>query len=731
MKKAVLSSVLMVLCILTIAQVPKSFNYQAIPRNGSGGTYPDQDMKGRFSILEGSLTGTPVYVETFSAKTSTLGILNLQVGQGTLVSGSLAKIDWGSNSYFLKVEIDVTGGTGYVEMGTTQLLSVPYALYAQNADTADTYFENDPVFTLHPSAGISSGNISDWSEAHGWGNHALIGYVPGTRTLTINGTALDLSDNRSWSVGTVTSVGLSLPSIFSVSGSPITTSGTLNASLASQTANLIFASPDGGSGNPSFRVLVAADIPNLDWSKITSGKPTTISGYGITDAIATTGNQTIAGDKTFSSTIIGNISGNAGTVTNGVYTTGNQSINGTKSFNNIIGGSISGNAGTVTNGVYTTGNQSINGTKTFNNIIGGSISGNAGTVTNGVYTTGNQTIAGTKTFTGITTVLTPVNSTDAATKAYVDEVKAILFRTTDPSDLLAAGASVSDLLAAGVSIIDLLAAGVSIADFLAAGVSVSDLLAAGASLSDLLAAGASVSDLLAAGVSFIVLFNAGVGVGALEQNGVTSQELTDAGLIGTISDIDENSYKWVKIGTQIWMAENLKTTKYDDGTDISNLTLNADWLAEDGTAGHNGAYCWHNNDEANKTYGALYNWYAVANTSLLCPSDWHVPSDEEWTTLTTYLGGESVAGGKLKETGNVHWNSPNTGATNESGFTAFPGGRRQNGMFDNLRSYSFLWSATAYTDTWARFRGISGNDVSIYNSVMIDKNGFTVRCLKD
>ena len=133
-----------------------------------------------------------------------------------------------------------------------------------------------------------------------------------------------------------------------------------------------------------------------------------------------------------------------------------------------------------------------------------------------------------------------------------------------------------------------------------------------------------------------------------------------------IADIDGNIYNTVIIGTQVWMKENLKATKLNDGTNILLETDNATWISLTDPA-----YCWYNNDASSykNTYGALYNWFTV-ETGKLCPTGWHVPSDAEWFTLIDFLGGESVAGGKLKEIGNTHWNSPNTGATDEYGFTA-------------------------------------------------------------
>jgi len=193
----------------------------------------------------------------------------------------------------------------------------------------------------------------------------------------------------------------------------------------------------------------------------------------------------------------------------------------------------------------------------------------------------------------------------------------------------------------------------------------------------------------------------------------------------TISDYDGNVYNTVKIGGQIWMAENLKTTKYNNGTDIPLVTDNTAWANLTTPA-----YCWYNNNSSYKdTYGALYNWYTV-NTGNLCPSGWHVPSDAEWTTLIDYLGGEP--GGKLKETDTTHWHSPNIGATNESGFTALPGGVRDvSGMFGNIGYYGYWWSATEDgTDlAWYRDMTYNGSYVARYNTHK--KLGFSVRCVRD
>ncbi|MCJ7449221.1 MAG: DUF1566 domain-containing protein [Bacteroidales bacterium] len=555
MKKLFTLFVIIALTISVFAQSPQKMSYQCVVRNASGVLMVNQTVGMKNSILQGSATGTVVFSETYSPnpQTNANGLVSIEIGSGTPITGTFSSINWANGLYFLKTETDPTGGTNYTIIGTSQLLSVPYALYSKTAKTADyndltnkpvlfdgtwisltgkplfatvatsgsysdlinkptlfdgtwinitgkpttlggygitdamsishvangitsnmianwntaygwgnhsglyrpigyvptwneitgkptftavatsgsyndltnkpalfsgnyndltnkpilfdgtwtnitgkpttlsgygitdgmstshvvngitsnmitnwntvygwgnhsglykpdsyipTWIEitgkptfaavatsgsyadllNKPVLfdgtwgslsgkptfatvatsgafadllskpttlagfgitdamnTSHTANGITSSLISNWNTAFTWGNHALAGYVPNTRTISINGTAFDLTVNRSWNVGTVTSVGLSLPNVFILSGSPITTTGTLTATLTSQTANMIFASPDGSPGTPAFRSLVTSDLPGLDWSKITSGKPTTLAGYGITD----------------------------------------------------------------------------------------------------------------------------------------------------------------------------------------------------------------------------------------------------------------------------------------------------------------------------------------------------------------------------------------------------------------------------------------------------------------
>jgi uncharacterized protein (TIGR02145 family) len=197
----------------------------------------------------------------------------------------------------------------------------------------------------------------------------------------------------------------------------------------------------------------------------------------------------------------------------------------------------------------------------------------------------------------------------------------------------------------------------------------------------------------------------------------------------TVTDIDGNVYQTVTIGNQVWMRENLKVTKYRNGDPIPNIT--------DGLAWSNlttGAYCDYANIPGNSTtYGKLYNWHAVNDSRNIAPSGWHVPTDEEWTTLTNYLGGEDIAGGKLKETGTAHWQGSNI-ASNESGFTAIPGGGRghdSDGTFLSIGNTGFWWSSIDSGTGYAWLRVISGSESYIQRNCWNIENGFSVRCLKD
>lgn len=212
-------------------------------------------------------------------------------------------------------------------------------------------------------------------------------------------------------------------------------------------------------------------------------------------------------------------------------------------------------------------------------------------------------------------------------------------------------------------------------------------------------------------------------------------------------DIDSITFKRpvvnlpnLTICTQVWATQNLDVTTYSDGTVIPQVTDPTQWANLT-----TGAWCYYNNDPAyGAVYGKLYNWYAaagiydaasLANPALrkkLAPTGWHVPTDAEWTTLTTCLGGETIAGGKMKETGTAHWQIPNQDATNSSGFTGLPGGfRYSSGSFSLIGFNGYWWSSSEYDTAYAWLRYLYYYDGVAYRNSFNKGSGFSVRCLRD
>lgn len=196
----------------------------------------------------------------------------------------------------------------------------------------------------------------------------------------------------------------------------------------------------------------------------------------------------------------------------------------------------------------------------------------------------------------------------------------------------------------------------------------------------------------------------------------------------TITDIDGNVYHTVTIGTQVWMAENLATTRYRNGDPIYNVTDSTLWSSQ-----KTGAYCRYNSFRDPSTINdKLYNWYAVTDSRNIAPEGWHIPSDEEWNTLINYLGGMNTAGSKLKQKGTYFWLSPNSDATNESGFSAKAGGMiNQYNVFLSLGYQGYWWSSTETDTENASYWSLTYQNGTVNTSHLLKLYGLTIRCIKD
>jgi uncharacterized protein (TIGR02145 family) len=197
----------------------------------------------------------------------------------------------------------------------------------------------------------------------------------------------------------------------------------------------------------------------------------------------------------------------------------------------------------------------------------------------------------------------------------------------------------------------------------------------------------------------------------------------------SVTDIDGNVYAVVTIGTQTWMKENLKVTRYRNGDPIPTGLSIADW----GNT-KSGAYTFYNNDAGNNTvYGKLYNWYAAADARNIAPVGWHVPSVDERSILYYTAGGLDIGGGELKEAGLTHWDSPNLGATNSTGFTALPGGiRRPTGEYWFMGFSGYWWTTTDYPGyDDVEFMGLFANSAEADQISDVKENGLSIRCVKD
>ena len=482
MKKITLLSLIIIVFISNLmSQAPNLMSYQAVIWDASGNLVSEKMVSIKLSILQGSVSGTSVYSENHRVQTNINGLVSLMIGGGTNSSGKISDINWGGGSFFLKTETDPAGGSNYIITGTTQLVSVPYALHSNTSNNLVT-----------PKPGLPGQILTVDKD----GKPIWVSTLPTVNTTNSS----NVTPNTATSGGNVISDG----------GLPVTARGIVWSTFPNPTVSL---------------------------STITNNG----SGLGL-----------------FSSSI-------SGLILNTTY---------------YVRAYATNNVGTGYG-----------------------------------------------------------NEISFITKADSTNVMGIPCPGTP-----------------------------------------------------------------------------------------------------TVKDIDGNTYNTVQIGSQCWTKENLKVTKYLNGSVIPLDTsggINGVGTGQTWSSRTSGARTVFGHSTSNlATYGYLYNWYSVADPKGLCPSGWHVPSDAEWTTLTSYLGGGSLAGGKLKAINNVIWESPNEGATNESGFSGLPGGYRNfDGKFLQIKYNSFFWSATEYENSGAWVRNLDYDNSTMFRNGSVGNSnkvsGSSVRCLRD
>jgi uncharacterized protein (TIGR02145 family) len=692
------------------AQPPQAIKYKAIARDNHGHLLVNQWIDIEISILQGSESGPGVYVEEHRIRTTQFGVMELDIGRGTVISGSMEAIDWGADDYFIRIEMDPQGHGHCTIVGTAQLLSVPYAFYAGSAGNSKDA-DADPQNELITEA-VLSGTYLEITEG-------------GLLTLVdLSGLLEGVQDDDPDPTNELQDISLSGTELIITKGS------TVDLNTLPDNVEDADADPE----NEIQDLQLAGNILTIT----KNGTPTEID---LSLYFDDTDDQTISIDDHELSIEGGNAVTLPDLVDDADANPENELQDMELTGNELT---LSQDATTVNLTKYldNTDNQYLSITEHELSIEGGNTITLPDAVEDADANPENE-------IQDIQIEGHMLSISDGSTVQIPDSVNDADFDPTNELQILSIRHDTIFLSDGGyVKLpesfdgnynnlynkpdlsIYLMAETDGDVNNEIQHLSVTDT-------GDTLKLSKS-NWVIVPGVSQANYSQDIDGDGILNENDNCptvpnpNQEDIDGDGIGdacdeVVVDIDGNIYNTVTIGTQTWMVENLKSTKFNNGVEIPLVIDEYDWASSSGPS-----YCWYNNNEAlyKNVYGALYNVYTASYPFNVCPSNWHVPSDAEWTILVDFFGGESVAGGKLKETGNVHWYSPNTGATNEGSFSALPGGYREpDGIhYSFIHSKGFWWSSN-YNPNFGRFLSYDSNTIEkdTYNS----NYGFSIRCVKD
>ena len=694
---------LILLPIFGFSQAPQKINFQSILRNTNGEVVANKAVSLRISILSGSLTGNTVYSETHGKTTDASGLISLQIGNGTVINGPFSAILWGNAAYFIKLEADFNGGSNYVLLGTQELMSVPYALYASKTDTSVLNLTNRLATKLNISdfpLGTTLGNIQYWNGTT-WVN--LSPGLPGQILST---------DNTGKPVWLSTLPLISTNSVSDINPNAVTCGGNITS--------------DGGSPVTD-RGVVWSINPNPTISLSTK----TSNGLGIgafTSSMTGLTSNVVYYVRAYVTNSVGTIYGNeiVFTTTANIPMLTTTSVQSITTNGAISGGNISSDGGspvTVRGTVWSTSaNPTValstktsdgSGLGTFSSAITGLSSNTTYYVRSYASNTAGTGYGNEVTFRTEIGALPPSVTTSSAT-----EVSYLTF-TTGGNVTFDGGSTVTER-------------GIIWSQTQIPTISLPTKTVNGSGNGSFTS---YMFDLTPNTVYYVRSYatnSAGTGYGMTD----TVQTRAWVNCPGNITDIDNNMYNVVTIGYQCWTKENLKVSRYKNGDGIPIIVNNNSWASLT-----MGIRSWYENDSITyeEPYGNLYNWYAATDTRGVCSSGWHVPTDEEWSTLTDYLGGEGVAGGKMKVVGDAYVEG-NLGATNSTGFNGYGGGFREgveesgttNGSFHRLKLLGIFWSSSSILNdnrSWSRYMIYHSDD--IVRTYEKKGRGFSVRCLRD
>ncbi|WP_396144494.1 FISUMP domain-containing protein [Flavobacterium sp.] len=689
----------LVLTLITNAQAPQGFNYQATVRNSSGALIVNQNVNFKFNIMLNSATSLPVFSETHMAPTDDLGQVNLVIGQGTASVGSFSTINWGTGNYYLGIELNT--GSGYVAMGTTQLLSVPYALYANSSGNAQAATPNlaSVLAENNGANNLQIKNLADPTDAQDAVTKSFSEAQLQSQVAQLQAQIVSLQDQISL---------IQNPTI-NVIPSPT------QASICSGT-------------NTNITLSNSNNSPNITYSWTASCISGTISGYyDQPQSPISMINQVLTNTGTSSGLV-------RYVVTPYLGANSGQSVN----------------VDVTVNGPY----QLVNTLPLYvagacqNQLPTPLSAGNPNPAYNYQWCIGGDALSAIPIPGATNSIFIPPTNNIGITM-YCCLVSNILnqcdFAYSQPTQFTVSPLpSIDDI---NVNIIS--GNTINLTPTNGGGINNSDVVPPNTIYS--WTNNNPAIGLVASGTGTDLIFtpiNSGT-TPMVAQIIVTPSTVWCQGesftITLTINPSTAAPLPNVIIGTQIWTNTNLDVTTYRDGTPIPQVTDPTAWAGLT-----TGAWCYYNNDPANgAVYGKLYNWYAVAgihdaaslnNPSLrkqFAPQGWHIPSDAEWTILTDFLGGQSVAGGKMKSTGTIQagtglWASPNAAATNESGFTGLPAGSRHYyGAFGSIGFDGRWWSSSesSATSAWGRDLDCSGGNA--YRNDYDKEDGFSVRCVRD